>query len=352
MARRWLTAAALLAVVCVAGCNRGGNAYVTQFPRWEYEHYQRLAVLPGRALTPQAARDAGALSERLTTLLTENRTFEILSRSDMEQVMKEQDLSLIAGAIDEGTALPAGQIKIAQALIATKITDYKLISDKQRQSIPVYAYDPRGRVLRDRYGRPMLAGEEVVWVYTSGAEVEGTVHVIDAATGKVLASHTARLRPKPVTARNGPPGQTPEQIASAAARELAVEFYKVIAPTRTRVKLKGDMLVVATAYFDGKYETPKRLPHGLDTFIVAVRELPEQCDRNNFRIAIAAQDGRENLWEEEFVWPGGAGAEGLSFRVPLDKLTTAGGAKFVAKLYSGREPEPILRREFAIEEAK
>ncbi len=36
----------------------------------------------------------------------------------------------------------------------------------------------------------------------------------------------------------------------------------------------------------------------------------------------------------------------------LARLTSAGGEKFVAKLYSGRDPEPILKREFTLEKVK
>lgn len=336
------------AVISLAGCGGGGKALVTQFPRWEYERYQRIAVLPGRATNPQAVGDAAILADRLTTLLTQNGTFTVLSRADMKDVIAEQDLSLIEGAIDAGTALPVGKIQVAQALVATRITDYNLISRREQQRTPIYARDRRGRVIVDRAGRPVIAGEEVVWIYYTGAEVEGSVRVIDAATGHVLVSHSARIAPRPRTSRNQPPRQSAQDMAAAAAAELAMEFYKVIAPTRTEVELDQDMLAVATGYFDGRYETPKKLPRSASEFMLVVRDLPEECDRNNFRVAIAAQDGRENLWEEEFVWTGTAGPEGLTFTIPMTTLAAAGAEKFEAKLYSGRDPEPILRRGFSL----
>lgn len=338
----------LLALAGWAGCGGGGATYVTQFPRWDFEQYKRIAVLPGRASTPQAARDAGMLADRLTTALTDSGAFTVLSRADMKSVFAEQDLSRLEDAIDTNTALPEGKIEIAQALVATKITDYKLIADRSEQRIPIYAHDRRGNVLVDRFGRPLITGEDIVMMYRHGAEVEGSVRVIDAATGKVLLSHSARVAPKPRTSRNQPPSKTPEEIASEAVRELSIEFAKSVAPTRIKVKLKGDMLVVATDYFDGKYRTEKKLPRDLGEFLLVVRDLPGECERNNFRVALAEVDGRQNLFEQEFTWSGSSGPEGISFRVPTATLTSGGSEKFVAKLYSVGDPEPILKREFGL----
>ncbi len=337
---------AVVLVALAGGCHRGGSTFVTQHPNWDFEHYQRLAVLPGRSATPQGVPGVSILTDRLTSLLTQNGAFRVLSRAELKQVFAEQDLSRLADAVDEGTALPEGKIEIAQALVATKITDYKLVADRSEQVVPVYARDRRGRMLLDRAGRPLIAGEEHVWTYRHGAEVEGSIRVIDAATGRILISHTARIAPKPKTSRNRPPKQSPEELAGAAVGELATEFYKLIAPTQLKVKLKADMLIVATDYFDGEYTRPKRLAPELTDFLVVVRDLPEDCDRNQFRIAIAEVEGRTNVFEQDFVWSGSAGPEGLSFRVPMETLTKAGGTDFVAKLYSGRSPEPILRREF------
>jgi hypothetical protein len=339
-------------LAALAGCGRGGAAYVTQFPQWDFENYQRLAILPGRAATAPAARDAGVLADRLTTELAQNGTFTVLSRAELKDVFAEQDLARLADEVDEGTVLPEGKLKIAQALVATKITDYKLIAERSEQVIPRYAVDRRGYPLRDRAGRRIVAGEDHVTIFKHGAEVEGSVRVIDAATGKILLSHSARIAPKPRTGYNRPPSQSPEDMAAAAVQELSVEFYKAVAPTKTRVKLKGDMLVLAADYFDGRYETLKKVPRAMAEFLLVVRDLPEECDRNQFRVAIAEVDGRENLFEQEFVWSGSAGPEGVSYHVPLDVLTKAGGEKFVAKVYSGRDPAPILTREFTLEAVK
>jgi hypothetical protein len=336
----------------LTGCGGGRATYVTQVPQWNYQVYKRIAVLPPKVPDPRAAREAELLTDRLTTLLTGNGAFTVLSRSELKDVFKEQDLSKLVDAASEDQALPEGKIEIAQALVAAKITDYKLIADKEERSRPVYQTDRRGRVLLDRGGRPIVAGEEVVTIYRHGAEVEGSVRVIDAATGKILLSHSARVAPKPRTGYNRPPRETPEELAGDAMQELAVEFYKQVAPTRTKVKLKGDMLIVATEYYDGRYSDTKSLPTSCADFLLVVRDLPPECDRNQFRVTITEEEGRVNLFEQEFVWSGSAGAEGVCYKVPLEALTKTGGDRFVAKLYSGGDPEPILTRGFKLEVPK
>lgn len=335
----------------LTGCG-GGSVYVTRFPRWEYRHYDRIAVVPARPADPRASRQAELLADRLTTLLTQGGQFTVLSRAEMQEVFAEQDLSKLADAVDEGTALPVGKLEVAQALVVPKITDYKLIADQQQRTIPRYAYDKRGRRLLDRAGRPVVVGEETIYSYTHGAEVGASVRVVDAATGKILVSHS----PPPVTAKktsaNRPPSLSPEDLAAEAVQELSVEFYKTIAPTKVKVKLKTDMLVLAIDYFDGRYDTVKKLSRAWADFLLVVRDLPEGCDRNHFRVAIAEEDGRRNLFEEEFVWSGTTGPEGVSYRVPLAPLGESGADKFVAKLYSVGDPEPKLERKFSLEQVK
>lgn len=348
---RLVASALLLITVGLVGCG-GGKATITLHPKWNYERYERVAVVPARPSDPRAQGDAHTLADRLTTLLTQNRTFTVLSRTEMEQVFAEQDLSKLADAIDEGTALPEGKIEVAQALVVPKITDYQLVAQREERVIPRYARDKQGRRLLDRSGRPIQTGEDHVFIYTHGAEVEGSVRVVDAATGKILMSHTARMPMRKKTNRDRPPSMSPEDIAAESVRELSVEFLKAVAPTQMKVSLKSKMLILATDYFDGKYDEAKKLSRAMADFLLVIRELPEECERNQFRVAIAEQDGRTNLYEEQFTWSDSVGPEGLSYRVPVAKLAESGRDKFVAKLYSVGSPEPILERKFTLEQPK
>jgi len=330
----------LLAAAMTAGCGgRGGVVELTQFPRWDFQQYQRLAVVPAGAADPRALADARVLTDRLTTLLAQNGAFTVLSRGELEAVMREQDLSRLADAADESTPLPEGRIEIAQALVAAKITDYRLIAERAEETVPIFAVDRRGRLVQ--------LGEETVPVYRHGAVVEASVRVVDATTGKILMSHTARVAPKPRSARGQPPRVRPEDIARQAAADLAAEFYKEIAPTRIRVKLKSDMLIVATEYFDGQYYRPKIVPRDRADFLLVVRELPEAAEGNRFKAAVSVKEGRGNLWESaEFVWTSAAGPQGTALTVPTAPLRETGATEFTAKLYSVGNPRPVLERDF------
>ena len=70
---------------------------------------------------------------------------------------------------------------------------------------------------------------------------------------------------------------------------------------------------------------------------------------SRFVVAIAAEDGRQNLVEHEFEWPTNPGRRGVSFEVPMSTLTSAGGDRFVAKLYSAGDPKPVITRELSLE---
>jgi len=345
---RVATLALLVGLIGLAGCNGGKSVYVTQFPRWDYERYERIAVVPARPADPRAARDARLLSDRLTTLISQSSAFTVLSRGEMEEVFQEQDLSRLADAIDEGTALPEGRLKVAQALVVAKISSYDLVKNRKKQTIPRYRLDRRGRIMLDRHGRPIKIGEDVVYTYTHGADVEASVRVVDAATGKILLSDSAQASLR--KSKHGrPPSDSPEAMASDATRELAMKLGKKVAPTRVKVKLKSKMLLLATAYFDGEYEQIKKLSRALGQFLLVVRDLPEECEGNNFRLAIAEEEGRQNLFEEEFTWSSNAGPEGISYQVPMESIAQSGAERFVVKLYSAGDPEPKLKREFRLE---
>lgn len=341
MQSRRVAGIGLLALVgLAAGCG-GGSVYVTRRPHWNFEDYPRIAVVAATPDDARAERDGQFLADRLTTLLSQNGAFEVLSRAEMAQVFQEQDLAKLADAVDQGTALPEGQVKLAQALVVPKITHYNLVQASEQQQVPVYGVDRQGRMYQ--------TGTRLVWVHTHAAEVAVTIRVVDAGTGKILISHS----PEPVVhkkdSRDRPPSKSPKQLAAEALTELADELYAEIAPVRVEVDLKDSMLLLATAYFDGNYDEVKKVGASLARVLLVVRDLPEGCEHNEFRVAIAAEEGRENLYEETFVWRNVDPKRGVAYEVPLDVLTSSGTSRFEAKLYSAGDPEPILKRSFKLE---
>lgn len=351
MPRCFLIWPVALVWVCLLGCGGGRSVYVTQFPEWNFENYKRVAVLPAKTTDRAALRECTVVSEQLTSRLSRSGAFEVLSILDLKDVLDAQDFSTLTD-VDPNTQIPQGRIRMAQALIIPTITSYRLIREQINQPISRPLTDPYGRVLVDRFGRPLL---QTVFVpmYRHGVVLDGGVRIVDAANGQTLFSWSL---PEPITddeKREGrPPSESAEEMAANAAREMAAAFFRVIAPTRVEVDLKEKDLLVATEYFDGRYYGDgNRLPIGIDNFLLVIRRLPAECERNRFRLAIAPGNGTRNLFEQVFVWRSGLGPEGYSVRVPMKSLIDAGGRRFVAKLYSGG-PQPILTRSFELTPAK
>jgi len=235
--------------------------------------------------------------------------------------------------------LPPGKVQIAQALVVGKITEYDEQAERVERRVPDVRIDRRGRVRH--------VGHKIVHYYRHAGVVGGSVRVIDAATGKVM--YAGRVPPIVYDDehKGSPPAVTPGELAVQAAKEMAVDFYKQVAPVRTEVRLKGDMLLVALDYYDGEYDKTEEISTDLEEFLLVVRELPRECDRNPFRVAIAPEEGR-NIFEREFVWTSNNPLRGEAFKVPVDVLRSAGGEKFVAKLYSGGDERPLLDRTFEL----
>ena len=350
--RRWLIGLPLL--MLLSGCGGGGKStYITVYPRWDWQQYDRIAVVPFQCIPGQKGAPEAALQATymLEDMLAANGNFTVLSRDAIAAALAEQDLSQLADVADPSTVLPPGKIQIAQALIVGKLTQFHTDARREEKRRPVYAIDNKGRIRRDHRGRPIVVREEVVRYYHHEGTVAGSARVIDAATGKVVFSYNVPAITRDDSQRGSPPSASPEQLAIEAARELAVDCYAHIAPVRTKVKLNGDSLIVALDYYDGEYDKTKKISTALDNFLLVVRQLPKECDRNPFRIAIAPEEGR-NIFEQEFVWTANNPVRGQSWQVPVALLKTSGAAKFSAKLYSGSGEEPILKRDFELESPK
>lgn len=350
MDRRRIVGCVLLACAfggAIVGCGRGGkarDAEVVSYPKWSFQKYERLAVLPFQVSRRDAAGAADRLTAALVDDLSRNGAFKVMDRSSMKEVFTEQDLSNLADVSDTRTAIPQGRIEAAQALVIGRITTFDLVAERRPVRRPIYARDSRGR--------RVISGYEERIEYRHAATVAATVRVIDAETGSLLFSHAS----SPVTLdENGhgrPPEETPEQLADEAVTALAREFYQQIAPTRQRVEFNTDMLLVALDYYDGAYEETRSLPSNLDKFLVAVRGLPRSCEHNRFRVAITSDTGREDLYSTEFTWSARDGGVGQAWPVDMSPIAKGGAGKYLVKLYSVGAPQPVLTRPFEIRAPK
>jgi len=337
-----------LALLLACGCHGDGGSQkgvITQYPKWDWQSYQRVAVLPFEYSRKQrdASEPARQATFMLEDMLAANGSFTVLARDALKDVMTEQDLSQLADVADPSTLLPPGKIQVAQAIIAGKITDFDLKAERAERQVPVLVMGDKGRRIKVR--------EKTVEVFRNAGTVGASVRVIDAATSKVVFSY----RVAPITfddsQQGSPPRATPQELAIEAAKEAAVDCYKHVAPITLEVKLKSDCLITALDYYDGEYDKEDRIPTDLEQFLVVVRNLPRQCERNQFVVAIAPKEGH-NFWQQEFTWSANNPTRGMSWEVPLELLTSAGAAEFEAKLYSAGNDAPLLKRSFKLREPK
>ena len=348
--RFWLVVALLL--IAAGGCSKRRSAPIVQHPEWSYDDYQRIAVLPFKASRREAFEPARQAEYRLVDLLAGNGAFQVSARGDYRDIVTEQDLSRLADVADPSTILPEGMLEIAQALVIGSITECDLIVERIPRRIARHARDRKGRVLRDRRGRPIIVGYDEFIEYRHKARVGGNVRVVDAATGRLLFSHSVPAIENDDFRRGSPPGASPEDLAVAAAQEIATEFYRKIAPQRVMVKLDGDCLLVATDYYEGRYDNSSKLPRTLDEFLLVARGLPSACDRNNFRMAISPKDEHTYLVDHAFTWSPNLGPRGEAIGVPMSALTVTGAEEFTAKLFAAGNAEPIIERDFKLIDPK
>lgn len=355
--RACLAAALAVSLLSAAGCGGGGvkgkgEGVVIRSPQWRFERYERIAVAPVQASDPRGSGAAKQVTVLLEDLLTRNGQFSMLSRDALKEVLTEQDLSRLAEVADPSTVIPAGRIKSAQAIIVGVITDCSLDAERVDKKKDIYSkMDPALIARRDPRGFPHVIGTEVVPEYRHYARIAGTVRIIDTATGEQVYSYSVPPIEAEAKQERTPPKDSPQELAVQASRKMADEFYKAIAPIRIKIKLKKEMLVVALDYYDGRYETIDTLSTTQKKFLVGVRQLPPECDRNRFKVAVAPLQGR-NIWEEEFVWSGENPVRGQAFEVPVDKLIDAGVTEFQAKFYTIGDDEPLITYKFKLEAPK
>jgi hypothetical protein len=232
-------------------------------------------------------------------------------------------------------------IQVAQAIVVGRITEFDLKRDQRERTIPV--------IKLDRRGIPRKVGEQRIIEYVHTARLGGNIRVVDAATNRLLMSHSLPAIENEAVEANEPPELTPEDLAMVLARELATDFFRKLAPQRIEIKLDGDCLVVAAAYFEGEYDELDKVPADLPEVLLVARDLPPECNRNDFRLAISPREEMRYVFTHEFTWGQHIGPRGVVVRVPLAELKAVGAREFTAKLFSVGNERPVLEKDFELE---
>jgi len=333
----------LVVVLPLAGCGGGGSKkgkiWVYHYPDFYQPQLKRVAVVPFENRT--RARGVGdTIGDKVSTLLTNNGTYEVYTRAHLADILEEQDASA-AGIIEGDLAKKIGRLKSVQALVCGVCNRYETATRNETRynRVPIWGTDADGDTV-------ITGWRKVPYQWTRhDAFVECQVVVVDTVTGRQIA---AVHDPSNIRATGSPPKYGPADTLRAAEDDQVARVVRAIAVTRTRIKLKGTVLKTASGLYDQEWEWQKKFLPDDDKLYLVVK-LPPEADRNNFRLTIVPKNGREVLAEEAFTWSKQHERFGYAFAVqPI--FERGGLGEYRAKLYSG--PEPIARYDFRIVEER
>ena len=339
---------ALFAVVLplVAGCAGSGKKdkiWIYQYPDYYRPDLKRVAVLPfGNRSRHRGV--GGRISDKVSAILTNNRTYEIYTRVHLKDIDKELKMAE-SGIIDPEAAKRIGRLKSVQALICGVCNRCETTTrnETRHKNVPIWGKNKQGMSV-------ITSWRQVPYRWTRhDAFVECQAVVIDCGTGRQIA---AVSDPSNAWASGSPPKYGPQELLRRAEEDQIRRIAQAIAVTRTEIKLKGDVLKTATALYEGKWDWQRRITPSDEKFFVVVG-LPAAADRNNFEISIVPRGQRELVAKQAFRWTKRYGRFGYDFKVkPI--VEKHGLGQYQAKLYSGPagKTEPIAHYDFDLVEKR
>jgi hypothetical protein len=332
----------LAGAVLAGGCGNStkkDEIWVYHVPEFYRPELKRIAVIPFSNHTGYQGA-AEAISDKVATALTNNGTYEVYTRSHLADIFKERD-AVLAGILSADEAMQIGQAKAVQALVCGDCYRYEAGTQNETRynQVPVLE--------KNEDGYPVITGwRQVPYIWTrNDAYVECNVVLIDTGSGRHIA---AVNEPTHLWAEGSPPEYDAQQLIDAAHLSQVDSIFRALDVTRTRIKLKGDILKTASGLYDNEYDWEKKFTPADESFLVVV-QLPPEADRNDFKITIVPDKEREVLAEDAFTWD--EKYERMGRRFAVQPIFEKGGfRKYRAKLYSG--PEPIATYKFEIVEER
>ena len=350
--RRRLLLAGLLTVVVLSGCGQK-KITITQYPSFfnpddPSTNVKSLVVLPFRNQAgPQAeaAKAGDAIAEKLYGMLAGTRTYSnIYNRNDLGALAEQQDLQVAAGAEPSTTAALLRKRGNVEAVLTGAVTAYASSTSQKRQQIPQYAWNARTK-------RVYISGYKTVIITTNEGNVQVTATLTKVSNGAAIHSTP------PISARSVAKGQSPDTdehgVLRRAADQAAMKLMEHFAVVRKTIEVKGDAFKTASELYDGKWQHTGKFKT-TDKRMFVVLKLPDNCDRNRFRVTIVRDGEREVLATRTIVWKAGDGRVGRGMEFDPSQIAAKGGGagKYMAKFYPGLEPnlEPKLSKKFKIVE--
>ena len=333
---------AVLALAVSAGCSK--EIPIVQYPVfWEPGRIRTVAVVPFRntSLDPQAGN---TIADRLAIALAANGTYQhVYNRLDMQALMTERDLEMLAGGQGDPAAL-LSRLTDIQVIIVGTVTSFEATSHDQPRSEPVYYWDAHGN---QQYG-----GQRSFVRTTNDAIVSASAQMLAQRTG---GSIHAMISPAQSHVQDigEPPNMSMDVCLATAVDEVVYQLLEQFAIIRKVIKVnpKETFFTSTGERFDGEWIRQDKFTTADETMAVIVN-MPAEADRNTFRIAIIRRDTTTDLDEATFTWSRDNPAFGMAFEFSPRDFAAAGGGPgdYVAKLYVGERP--VLEHRFRIEQPR
>jgi hypothetical protein len=321
------------------GSSKKDQIWIYQYPAFYKPDLKRIAVLPFGNRT--RVRGVGErISDKVSAILTNNRTYEVYTRTHLKDIDKELKMAE-SGIIDAEAAKRIGRLKSVQALVCGVCNRCETTTRNETRynHVPVWGTNAQGQQV-------IVNWRNVPYQWTRyDSFVECHVVVIDTATGRQI---TAVNRPSTFWAAGSPPKYTAADTLRLAEQDQVNRLVSELAVVRTPIRLEDDVMQTASSLYDNKWDFQRRIVPADEKFFVVVK-LPPQADRNNFRITIVPKGERDVMAEQAFVWSKKNSSRGYSFKVK-SIVEKRGFGDYQAKLYSG--PEPIAWYDFTIAERR
>lgn len=161
------------------------------------------------------------LSEALTTALFNSKSFEVLDRQHLDQLLKELNLN-VSGLVNEESASKVGELIGSSALIFGRVSKY----DYSEQIFEDKWQDKKGYNHID-YTREGIAIMDV------------NLQVTDLTTGKIIAikKFSVENKGKEISRDEKPPYINKDRLLIKSREDVVNNFMRVIAPYTEYVKV-------------------------------------------------------------------------------------------------------------------
>jgi len=330
----------LLAAAMLGGCTKG--IPIVQYPVFWDRAPKTVAVTPFANRTN--IRHVGMqVSNDLATVLTANGTYKVYDRSLLKAYLDEQDLQRAFSSDQDVAASTMVKIGKVQAILAGSVTTCHWPRTRREVKTTVQQFvRPNGT----KYTRPVR-----YYYYTNEAAL-----TVNAVLLRITPNGPQVIHSCQANGYQKSQGTTPrfsrQACMSIARRQVVYQLLDHFAVVRKVIKVKPkEVFFTATGPpYDGEWPKEKKFSASAGPNILLVMQLPPNCDRQRFRVAVTRKDGRQDLAAYDVTWTRQMSADTKQFVLNPGELAAKGGGPgdYTIKLYTGL-PKPVIVHKIKIE---